>query len=97
MRHPATRIRLITAAALAVLAAAAAPAVAGPAVSGIDLWYGEGLPPRADTGKPAIVMPPVLLAPEPQTCVPGLPCGTRVLGDIRKDGAVVLQVPALRW
>jgi hypothetical protein len=86
--------RLVAAAPL-VLAATTALAGQAPAV---DLWYGApGLPPPADTGKPAITMPPALLAPEPMTCLPALPCGTRLLGEIQKDGAVVLQVPALRW
>jgi hypothetical protein len=30
-------------------------------------------------------------------CLPALPCGTRLLGTVRKNGAVELQVPALRW
>jgi hypothetical protein len=25
------------------------------------------------------------------------PCGTRLLGTVRKNGAVELQLPALRW
>jgi hypothetical protein len=86
------------AAAIALAVAVAAPAVAGQADAGFD-WSqaAPGLPPPADTGKPALTLPPALLAPEPRGCLPALPCGTRLLGEIRKDGAVVLQVPALRW
>jgi len=72
--------------------------MAGEASSGVDLWSAApGLSSPAATGKPAITMPPSLWAPDPQTCLPALPCGTRLLGEIRKNGAVVLQVPALRW
>jgi hypothetical protein len=56
--------------------------------------------PPADTGKPAVVAPSVQFAyPErsPPACLPALPCGTRVIGEVRKNGAVELQVPALRW
>ena len=56
-----------------------------------------GLPPAADTGKPAVVPPVELVEPEPNGCVPALPCGTRLLGSVRKDGTVELQVPALHW
>lgn len=73
----------------------ASPALAGQSAPTADLT--SSLPPRADTGKPAIGLPPAELAPEPDSCVPALPCGTRLLGEIRKDGAVEVQVPALRW
>jgi hypothetical protein len=72
-----------------------APATAGESQFNLDL--GLGLPPPADTGKPSVVMPPAELAPEPKDCVPALPCGSRMIGEIRKNGAVELQVPALRW
>jgi hypothetical protein len=55
--------------------------------------------PAADSGKAAIV-PPAARAPgqeESEKCVPALPCGTRLLGAVRRNGAVELQVPALRW
>jgi hypothetical protein len=92
------RIARLAAASAAAIALAAISAVAGEVGSGIDLWYGApGLPPRTDTGKPAITLPPALFAPEPDTCLPALPCGTRLIGRNGSDGAVVLQVPALRW
>ena len=34
---------------------------------------------------------------EAERCLPALPCGTLLLGDVRKNGAVELRVPALRW
>ncbi len=92
------RLARLTAPLAAAIALAAIPAVASEIGSGADLWYGApGLPPRADTGEPAITLPPALFAPEPGTCLPALPCGTRLIGRNGKDGAVVLQVPALRW
>jgi hypothetical protein len=95
-------IRLLRAAAALAFAAAAAavtPAVAGQPISAIDLSdAAAALPPPANTGKPAIVLPPPGLAyPEPKACLPALPCGTRLFGAIRKNGAVELQVPAWRW
>jgi len=89
--------RRLIPAALALAGAALAPAFAGqPAV---DLDVSPGLPPQADSGKPAII-PPSAAAQgqiETRSCLPPLPCGTRLLGTVRKNGAVELQVPALRW
>jgi len=34
---------------------------------------------------------------EPEACASPLPCGARLLGTARKNGAVEFQVPALRW
>ena len=31
------------------------------------------------------------------TALPALPCGTQLLGTVRKNGAVELAVPAFRW
>ena len=87
-------IRRLTAAVMALAGASLAPGVAGQAT--IDRDVSPGLP-RADTGKPAVV-PPATLGPDRQDgCAPPLPCGTRLLGTIRKNGAVELQVPAMRW
>jgi hypothetical protein len=82
------------AAALALIApATAGEPVSRPDLSGIRL----GLPPTAETGKPPTI-PPGAVAPRGSDgCLPALPCGTRLLGAVRKDGAVELQVPALRW
>ncbi len=56
-----------------------------------------GLPPPADTGKPSITPRAELVAPEPGACLPALPCGTRLLGASGRNGAVEIQLPALRW
>jgi hypothetical protein len=72
---------------------AAEPTVAGQAGAGIDL----ALPPPAESGKPATgehFAPPL---GEARECPPALPCGTRLLGTVRRNGAVELQVPAWRW
>jgi hypothetical protein len=79
---------------------AAAPAVAGQPTGGIDLSGPlPGGPPPADSGKPTIGGPPTsALGPEDAAgCPTALPCGARLLGTVRKNGAVELQVPALRW
>jgi len=90
--------RLI-AAAFALAGTAPAPGIAGqPAV---DLELSPGLPPATDSGKPAIVPPSVAAQGQGQSqagsCLPPLPCGTRLLGTVQKNGAVELQVPALHW
>ena len=74
-----------------------APGLAGQPM--VDLDVLPGLPPAADSGKPAIVRPPVAALGQNQSnrCLPPLPCGTRLLGTVRKNGAVELQVPALHW
>ncbi len=84
-------------AAFALAGAALGPAFAGQAT--VDLDLSPGLPPAADSGKPAIVPPPVAVLGQNQTgsCLPPLLCGTRLLGTVRKNGAVELQIPALRW
>jgi hypothetical protein len=88
--------RRLIAAAFALAGAALAPGFAGQ--STIDLELSPGLPPAADSGKPAIVPPPVAAGQsESGSCLPPLPCGTRLLGTVRKNGAVELQVPALHW
>ena len=55
------------------------------------------LPPAADSGKPQIPSPSPNGTAEPDSCAAPLPCGARLLGTVRKNGAVELQVPALRW
>jgi hypothetical protein len=94
MRH---RLRIALGAALLAAAnAAAAPAFAGRAGAAVDL--GSLLPPPADSGKaPTRLPPPGLEDTAPLGCLPALPCGTRLFGTVRKDGAVELKVPALRW
>jgi hypothetical protein len=90
--------RLIAAAfAFALAGAALAPAFAGQSTVDLDLM--PGLRPAADSGKPAIVPPPVaaLGKSDAGSCLAPLPCGTRLLGTVRKNGAVELQIPALHW
>jgi hypothetical protein len=89
--------RRLIAAAFALAGAALAPASAGQSAADLDL--SPGLPPPANSGKPAIVPPPVaaLGSGETGSCLPPLPCGTRLLGTVRKNGAIELRVPALRW
>jgi len=90
-----TRGRLIAA---ALASAFAAPAMAGepPAAGPPGLWLELPRMP-ADTGKPLIPMPQAASRDDSAGCVPALPCGARLLGTVRKKGAVELQVPALRW
>lgn len=82
--------------------AAALVACTGPALadqsSGAAIDLGGLLPPPADTGKAPTRLPPSGLQDKaPAGCLPELPCGTRLIGTVRKDGAVELQVPAWRW
>ena len=72
---------------------AAAQAVAGQPGGGIDL----SLPPPADSGKPALGGPGAPPFGAQRDCPPTLPCGARLIGSVRKNGAVELQVPAWRW
>jgi hypothetical protein len=83
--------------AAALVIAAAAPAGAGQATGRVDLSTGlAGLPSSAESGKPILGGPPP--GQEDATgCAPALPCGTRLYGAIRKNGAIELQVPALHW
>jgi hypothetical protein len=77
---------------------ATAPAVAGQSGSAVDLWSAPTVLPPADSGKPRIFTPPAVAPPRrAEDCLPGMPCGMRLLGTVRRNGAVELQVPALRW
>ena len=85
-------------AALAAAIIATAPAMAGQSGSAVDLWSAPTVLPQADSGKPRIFTPPSVAPPRPaEDCLPGMPCGMRLLGTVRRNGAVELQVPALRW
>jgi hypothetical protein len=78
--------------------AATARAVAGQPGAVVDLWGAPSVVPPADSGKPMIFTPPTIVPPRPaEDCLPGMPCGMRLLGTVRRNGAVELQVPALRW
>ena len=75
----------------------AMPALGGQSGAVVDLWSAPSVPP-ADSGKPAIFAPPAFVPGRPaEDCLPGMPCGMRLLGAVRRNGAVELQVPALRW
>jgi hypothetical protein len=89
--------RTLVPAAFALARVTLAPAFAGQAA--VDLDLSPGLPPAADSGKPAIVPPPVAALGQSETgsCLPPLPCGARLLGTVRKNGAVEFQLPALHW
>jgi hypothetical protein len=102
--RPSLKRQLVAAAfvlAAAVLAAAVPGlALAGQPIPGLDMSdASQGLPRSADSGKPMILAPPAAPLGQRGTgrCVPALPCGTRLLGTIRRNGAVELQVPAWRW
>jgi hypothetical protein len=87
-------------AAIALAMTAAGPTIAGPSDNAVDLsGPPAGLPRPADSGKPAVsLMPPANAGrDEAERCLPTLPCDTRLLGEVRKNGAVELRVPALRW
>jgi hypothetical protein len=77
----------------------AAPALAQRSDNAVDLWRPSSSWPPADSGKPAIVTPPMpTLSPNSAgTCLPGMPCGIRLLGTVQRNGAVELQVRAWRW
>jgi len=81
-----------------VIAIAAGPARAGDPTAAVDLWSSPNAWPPAESGKPIIGPQPLSLSPRPpETCRSGMPCSLRLLGDVRRNGAVELQVPALRW
>jgi hypothetical protein len=73
-------------------------------------WADDRLVGSASSGSPILLLPPAesgkpLIPPAPpnagigapEGCLAPLPCGTKLLGAARKNGAVELQVPALRW
>ena len=91
--------RQLIPAAMVLAEAVLAPAFAGQPAVDLDLSPGWPLQAGPGSGK-AVIVPPAARAPgqeESGPCVSALPCGTRLLGTVRKNGAVELQVPALRW
>jgi hypothetical protein len=84
-----------------VLLAGAAHASAFAGQPAVDLDLSPGWPLQAEPGSgKATIVAPSARAPGPGEsgrCLSALPCGTRLLGTVRKNGAVELQVPALRW
>ena len=90
----------LLAAIIGLAIAAAHPGLAGQSGNALDLsGPAVGLPRPADSGKPMLsIQPPVGNGlDEAERCPPALPCGSRLLGEVRKNGAVELRVPALRW
>ena len=88
------------AATIALAMTVAWPALAGQSGNAVDLsGPPAGLPRPADSGKPMFsIMPPASPGlDEAGRCLPALPCGSRLLGEVRKNGAVELRMPALRW
>jgi hypothetical protein len=89
--------RLITAS-LVMSIMVLAPAWAGDRPIALDMPGAPALVlPPTESGKPLIPPVPQAAPIDPERCVAPLPCGTRLLGTVRKDGAVELQLPALRW
>ena len=85
-------------AALLLMIVAAAPVSAGQSDGVVDLWRAPNALPSADSGKPAIPTPSPAIRPTPgNDCLAAMPCGMRLLGTVQRNGAVELQVPALRW
>ena len=104
MKEPRRGVRWRLAGVLAGFAAAVAlPASAGEGTARTAVDLGRLLPSPANTGKPdPFEFSPDALAPagpagDSDKCLPALPCGTRLLGAVRRNGAVMLEVPALRW
>ena len=84
--------------AFALAMTAAAPVLAGQLGAAVDLWNPPTTWPPADSGKPAIQRPPLTVSPRSaDDCPRGMPCGLRLFGTVQRNGAVELQVPALRW
>ena len=87
--------------AAALIAANSALPAAAQQLSPADLAKpsNPGLLPPTETGKPLLLTPPPLTTrPGSENgCVPGLPCGTRLLGAVQKNGAVAVEFPALKW
>ena len=83
---------------MALSVVVAMPALGGQSGAVVDLWSAPSVLPPADSGKPMIFAPPAVVPGRPaEDCLPGMPCGMRLLGTVRRNGAVELQVPALRW
>lgn len=64
--------------------------------------FSTALPAPADRGRPMIHVPPDIDAPSATgsgatRCLPALPCGTHLYGAVQRNGAVAIEVPALRW
>lgn len=96
MRCRLPRLTRCSVAAAALALAAAAAAGAGQSAD-LDLSLRSLGLPSAETGKPPSAFPAVPPAPNGGRCLPALPCGSRLYGAARKNGAIELQVPALHW
>jgi len=82
----------------ALLALTSGTALAGEPAATADQWSLLKAWPPAESGKPLIPLRPPTWQPNGvENCVPGMPCGLRLLGNVQRNGAVELQVPAWRW
>ena len=57
----------------------------------------DALPVPAERGKPTLDLRLPEPLPNRSSCLPAVPCGTRLFGTVEKNGAIGVQVPALRW
>jgi len=80
-----------------VACTAIAPALAEQPATTSGVWQRLPGPPAADSGKPRLPAPDAPGDRATTACLPALPCGTQLLGAVRKNGAVELAVPAFRW
>jgi hypothetical protein len=98
MRH-ARRCSSSVAAILAIAAMLTAAPARGGQTGGEPASPYDFARPPAESGKPLLAVPPLAAQrpAETEPCPRALPCGTRLLGTVRHNGAVELQVPALRW
>src|SRR4029079_18176235 len=84
LRRPAMMTVLSAA---ACLLAAVGPCLGEPPAKASGTWERLSGRPAADSGKAPIPAPDTPAARnEPAVCTPGLPCGTRLLGTVRKNG-----------
>jgi len=65
--------------------------------SGSSTEFADTLPVPAERGKPMLDLRLPEPLPRASPCLPALPCGTRLFGAVEKNGAIGVQVPALRW
>jgi hypothetical protein len=81
-----------------LLALVAGFALADERAATADPWSLPKAWPPAESGKPVLPpRPPTLQPNAAENCMPGIPCGLRLLGNVQRNGAVELQVPAWRW
>jgi hypothetical protein len=82
--------------AFAMLAVCAGGVAAQQAASASQSTPSLELPPSADTGKPRAFAPSLDTTPTPG-CEAVLDCRLRVIGAVRRDGAVELNATLFKW